>query len=129
MGLEDDCFWAVPHHWGTDASPTFYDAGAVRDFYKTAGKTVSSMLNAQVPVDDMAKLNPPDARLPDGAVQGSPDEPAPLIPSVLAVMDGTSTAGFVPAVAAIVAGAAVAMVAGFFVGRRYERKASGFAAI
>ena len=161
MGLENDCFWAVPHHWGTDDKPTFYDATAVKDFYKTAATTVGAMAaDARVPVDDMAKLNPPDARLPDGSVQASPEEPAPLIPnlaklnppdarlpdgsvqaspeepaplipSMLSAVGASSTSdsGLGPVLAASVVGAAVAMVVGFFVGRRYERKASGFAAI
>ena len=130
MGLETECFWAVPHHWGTDASPTYYDDTAVKDFYKTAATTVgASTPSAQVPVRDMSKVNAPDARLPDGSVQANPEEPAPLIPSMLSAVGVSSTSDVVPVVAAVVVGAAVAMIAGFFVGRRYERKASGFAAI
>jgi len=36
MGLEESCYWAVPHTWGTITHSVLYDAATTKDFYLKA---------------------------------------------------------------------------------------------
>ena len=77
---------------------------------------------------ELNKVNAPDARLPDGAVQASPEDPSPLMPDMAATEPGS--AGTSGSSATGLAGAAVLAVAGVaLVAFLVQRRRAGFASL
>ena len=99
MGLEEDCYWAVPAHWGTAARSVQYEPATVKDFYLRAGKGDYSSSGESL------------------SIQTPPQQTA------LSLMDSDAASVFSGfEVSGLVTGLVCAILVAFFAGRRFERK-------